>query len=101
MDIQDIPAALINQPESVNELIENLTPEIFSKLKQAVELRKWADGSMLTTEQLESALQLVILYEAKWLPEEQRTGAPLNSSCQQQEEEARPVKLKTDLGGAQ
>lgn len=72
---------LQNRPQSLGELTARITPAIHAELKRAVELRKFSDGSRLSAEQLENCLQLVILYEGQYLPEEQRTGFNLPSSC--------------------
>ena len=42
---------------------ENITPEIYLNLKQALELGKWADGRKLTPEQKETCMQAVIAWE--------------------------------------
>ncbi len=55
-------------------LMASINPEIFQKLKLAIELGKWADGSKLSKAQIESSLQAVIAYESVHLPEQQRTG---------------------------
>lgn len=55
-------------------LISNITPEIYQKLKLAVELGKWADGSVLSKQQKESSLQAVIAYELENVPANERTG---------------------------
>ena len=72
-------------------LLATVTPEIHEKLKLAVALGRWADGTRLSREQLEQSMQLVILYEARYLPEAQRTGAPLK----------KPAELGGDQGGMQ
>ena len=59
---------------SVNEMISNITPEIYQSLKLAVEIGKWSDGGKLTTEQRELSLQAMIAWELQNLPEDQRTG---------------------------
>lgn len=56
------------------QLLSTLTPEIVASLKRAVELGKWPDGRALTQEQREHSLQAVLTWEARNLPEEQRTG---------------------------
>lgn len=48
-----------------SQTVANLTPELVSKLKTAIELGKWEDGTKLTSEQVESAMQAVILWDAK------------------------------------
>lgn len=62
------------QPGSFEELIAGITPEIHANLKRAVELGRWADGKRLSREQVELCLQAIIVYEAKALPETERTG---------------------------
>ncbi|WP_196138146.1 DUF1315 family protein [Aliikangiella sp. G2MR2-5] len=47
------------------QTVSNLTPEMISKLKTAIELGKWESGEKLTSEQVESAMQAVMLWEAK------------------------------------
>ncbi len=88
-------------PDSLEQLVASMTPEIYENLKQAVELGRWADGVRLSEEQREQSLQLVILYEAKWTPEENRVGAPLQQECASKQidndkSEFRPVILDTD-----
>ena len=56
------------------QLINSITPETYQKLKQAVELGKWADGTALTAEQKEHCLQAVIAYDAAHKAEEDRVG---------------------------
>ena len=56
------------------QLLSTLTPEIVTSLKRAVELGKWPDGRTLTQEQKEQSLQAVLAWEARNLPQDQRTG---------------------------
>lgn len=56
------------------DAIQNITPEIYQNLRQAVELGKWGDGRKLTAEQKELCLQAMIAWEMQNLPEDQRTG---------------------------
>lgn len=78
---QQIEHLLSSRPQSLEELTSRITPAIHAQLKLAVELRRWSDGERLSAEQLENCLQLVILYEAAQLPEEQRTGFALPVNC--------------------
>ncbi|AVU35742.1 MULTISPECIES: YeaC family protein [Serratia] len=48
----------------VKDLIEAMTPEIYQRLVQAVELGKWPDGVALTPEQKENSLQAVMLWQS-------------------------------------
>lgn len=49
----------------VDALVANLTPEIYQRLKTAVELGKWPDGVPLTSEQRDNCLQMVMLWQAR------------------------------------
>ncbi|MFI3309009.1 DUF1315 family protein [Ewingella allii] len=49
----------------INDLVGVMTPEIYQRLAQAVELGKWPDGVKLTPEQKENSLQMVMLYQAR------------------------------------
>ena len=46
-------------------MLQNLTPETFENLKYAVETGKWQNGTKLSQEQRDNALQLVLAYQAK------------------------------------
>lgn len=56
------------------EMIDNMSPEVYARLKQAVELGKWPNGVRLTQEQKELCLQAVITYDYSNKPEESRVG---------------------------
>ncbi|CNE56278.1 DUF1315 family protein [Yersinia nurmii] len=49
----------------LDDLIASMTPEIYQRLSQAVELGKWPDGVALTPEQKENSLQMVMLWQAR------------------------------------
>lgn len=49
----------------IHELVDVMTPEIYQRLAQAVELGKWPDGVRLTDQQKEHSLQVVMLYQAR------------------------------------
>jgi uncharacterized protein len=59
---------------SVDELIEALTPAMLADLKRAVELGKFPDGRVVSTEQRELMLEAVLRYEALHTPPDARTG---------------------------
>ena len=67
--------------DSLTELIDEITPAIYGNLKVAIELGKWPDGQKLKVEQLQNCMQAVILYEAKYVPEHERTGFDLPAAC--------------------
>jgi len=50
---------------NIDEIVSNMTPEIYQRLATAVELGKWPDGVALTPEQKENSLQLVMLWQAR------------------------------------
>lgn len=63
-------------------MIRQMTPAIYASLKQAVALRKWPDGRMLTPEQTELCLEAVMRYEHEHnVPEEQRVGYLQQRTC--------------------
>lgn len=50
---------------NIDEIVSNMTPEIYQRLATAVELGIWPDGVALTPEQKENSLQLVMLWQAR------------------------------------
>ena len=56
------------------DVLEQITPEVYERLKRSVELGKWPDGRRVTPEQRQQSLEAVIAYEHKHLPPEERTG---------------------------
>lgn len=56
------------------QVISQLTPEIYQQFKTAIEIGKWPDGRVVTPEQKANCMEAIIAYEAHHLPEEQRTG---------------------------
>lgn len=49
----------------VEQLLSVMSDDIFNKFKQAIETGKWLDGNPLTSQQRETVLQAVMLYQAK------------------------------------
>ncbi|MGS2723386.1 YeaC family protein [Porticoccus sp. GXU_MW_L64] len=66
------------------QLLNNITPDIYQNLKRSVELGKWPDGNTLTAEQRELCMQAVIAWEHKHLPPEKRSGyvPPKPTGCE-------------------
>ncbi|MEE8059621.1 MAG: DUF1315 family protein [Pseudomonadales bacterium] len=56
------------------QLINNITPEIHSNLKCAIEIGKWPDGRVLTQEQKALCMEAVLNYEQRFVAKEQRVG---------------------------
>lgn len=65
---------LEKKPESIAELLDGITPEIYRRLRDAVELGKWETGQLLSDEQREYCMQAIIAYEHKYVPLDERTG---------------------------
>lgn len=59
---------------SIEDLINSMTPDIYQSLKRAIELGKWPNGERLSKEQRDLCMQGVIAYEQKYIPETERTG---------------------------
>jgi len=86
---------------SVQELLDSLTPYMYQKLKQSVELGKWPTGGALNDEQKDLCSQAVIAYEKKHFSEEQHTGyipAKKHTHCGSEKgelasDETRPIRF--------
>lgn len=51
--------------EHIEQLLAVMTPEIYQRLVTAVELGKWPDGVVLTPDQKEHSLQMVLLWQSR------------------------------------
>ena len=69
-------------PDTINELVGRMSPEIYEKLKEAVALGRFNEQERMSEELLGQCMQLLILYEAHHLESHERTGAPLQTDCQ-------------------
>lgn len=56
------------------QMIDNMSPEIYQSLKRSVEVGKWPDGKTLTPGQRQNAMQAIIAWGEKHLPEAERVG---------------------------
>lgn len=88
----------MQRPESIEQLIEGMSADVYASLKLAIELGKWGDGTRLQAEQIDFCMQAIILYEAKYLPETERIGFDLSSSCRSKTpaEEVQKLSVVTD-----
>lgn len=50
---------------NIDALLAAMTPDVFARLRQAVETGKWPDGTVLSEEQRDSCMQAVLLYQSK------------------------------------
>ena len=51
----------------INKVIDEMPDEVYERLRAAAETGKWDDGTVLSAEQKESTLQVVMLYQARKL----------------------------------
>ncbi len=56
------------------DLVEQITPELYDTFKRSLELGRWPDGRDMTPEQREHCLQAVIAYDQLHTPEQERVG---------------------------
>ena len=49
----------------LDQLVSQLNPQLYARIKQAVETGKWLDGKPLTQEQRDTCLQAVMIYQAR------------------------------------
>jgi len=58
-----------------DRLAQNMTPDIYSRLREAVELGRWPNQVALTKEQRNLCLEAILKYEVnQQVPQQQRTG---------------------------
>ena len=57
-----------------NQLISQLTPEIYLSLKTAIEIGKWPDGRVLTKDQKVSCMEAILCYQSMKLDSQQHSG---------------------------
>ena len=62
------------KPENIEQLIDLISPDIYQKLRTAVEEGNWESGEPLSQDQKEYCLQAIIAYEHRHVPIEERTG---------------------------
>lgn len=65
-------------PVQFDELLAALTPDRYAVLKKSVELGKWPDGRVLSAEEKEGALQVLIAYDIRHKAVEDRIGYVYN-----------------------
>jgi uncharacterized protein YeaC (DUF1315 family) len=49
----------------LEQLLKVMTPEVYQRIITAVEIGKWPDGTSLTQEQRDSAMQAVMIYQSR------------------------------------
>ncbi|MEC8740833.1 MAG: DUF1315 family protein [Pseudomonadota bacterium] len=86
-DLLDTP------PDTIEELIGRMSPEIYERLKEAVSLGRFNEQERMGKEQLGQCMQLLILYEAQHLERDERTGSPLQADCQRERAYSQTIRL--------
>ena len=76
-----------------DELLAQMTPDIYQRLKQAVELGKWPDGRQLSQEQKDTCMQAVLHYQSLHLPPEEHAGFIKDTCVSSQEPPKQVIKL--------
>lgn len=56
--------------KDLDKVIDEMPTEVYERLRTAAELGKWEDGSVLSEAQRESTLQVVMLYQARRLDQQ-------------------------------
>ncbi len=56
------------------QLVDSMSPAVYRRLLRSVEIGKWPDGRAMTGAQRENALQAIIAWGQRNLPEEERVG---------------------------
>ncbi|HAD49480.1 hypothetical protein DEU29_101223 [Idiomarina aquatica] len=54
-----------------DDLVASMSRDTYDRLVAAVETGRWPDGNKLTAEQRENSLQLVMAYQARYIPSDQ------------------------------
>ena len=56
---------------NINQMANNLSNEVYERLKTAVETGKWPDGTVLSPSQRQQSMQLVMIYQSQVLKSQQ------------------------------
>ena len=57
-----------------DDLLLNVTPEIYARFRTAIEIGKWPNGEKLTDDQKEICMQTIIAWDNKFTQESERVG---------------------------
>lgn len=66
---------------SFQDTASKLSPDIISRMREAVALGRWPDGKALNDEQRQTTLEAVMAWEAVHLPPEDRIGYLPTRDC--------------------
>ncbi|MFM2483573.1 YeaC family protein [Celerinatantimonas yamalensis] len=51
--------------DDIEQLLAMMTPELYQRLATAVEIGRWPDGRVVSTEQRQHALQMTLIYQSR------------------------------------
>ena len=75
-----------------NQLIAQLTPEVYLRLKTALELGKWPDGRVLNDDQKASCMEAVLRYQSMKLDPTQHSGF-MEDRCKSKSDDTQVIKI--------
>ena len=87
------------QDRDIQLLIEQMDEAAVQRMRQAVETGRWPDGHSLPEEQRALCMRAVIAWEARFLPEEQRTGYIERPESAGHGDSEQPVRFPDSEGG--
>jgi uncharacterized protein YeaC (DUF1315 family) len=82
---------------NIEALLQNMSPEIYDKLRVSVETGKWLDGSPLTEQQRATSMQAVMFYQAKILKSEQHMTVGQNGQIVQKSRQQYTSELSPEI----
>jgi uncharacterized protein YeaC (DUF1315 family) len=85
--------------KDLNQIINELPFEVYERMRSAVELGKWDDGTVLTEEQRENAMQVVMLYQARMLDQDQHFTIGRGGAINELSKSELKKRMASDFGG--
>ena len=69
---------------NIADILNAMTPELYRKFQVAIETGKWPNGNKLSATQKQICMQAVIVYEHKYVADNEKTGVVerTNNQCE-------------------
>lgn len=83
--------------DTLAQVVDGMTQPVYERLKKALELRRWPDGRELSERQLADTMQLVLAWEVRNLPVEERSGY-MPDACRSKQAESPAASLIASSG---
>ncbi|QSX28464.1 YeaC family protein [Shewanella cyperi] len=83
----------------INRIIDEMPHEVYERMRSAVELGKWEDGSVLSEEQRDNTLQVVMLYQARRMQQDQHLTIGANGVFNDLSKLELKKRMARDFGG--